>query len=34
MFKIVELKKKFKQKLTIDSAILNKWEFFSRMMNK
>ena len=34
MFKIAKLKKYFKQKLTIDSAILNKLKFFSRMVNK
>ena len=33
-FKIVELKKKFKQKLITDSAILNKWESFSGTVDK
>ena len=34
MFKIVSQKKKFKQKLITNSAILNKWKFFSEMVNK
>ena len=34
LFKIAELKKNFKQKLITDSIILNKWESFSRMMDK
>ena len=34
LFKIVELKKNFKQKLITDSTILNKWEFFSRIVDK
>ena len=33
LFKIVEFKKK-KQKLITDLAILNKWEFFSGMVDK
>ena len=34
LFKIVELEIFLKQKLITDSAILNKWEFFSRMVDK
>ena len=34
MFKIAELGKFFKQKLIIDLAILNKWEFFSGIVDK
>ena len=34
LFKIVELKIFLKQKLITNSAILNMWEFFSRMMDK
>jgi len=34
LFKIIELEIFLKQKLIIDSAILNKWESFSRMVNK
>ena len=34
MFKIVEPKKFLKQKLITDSVILNKWKFFSSMMDK
>ena len=34
LFKLVELEFFFKQKLIIASAILNKWESFSGMMNK
>ena len=33
LFKIAELKKK-KKKLITDLAILNKWEFFSGMVDK
>ena len=33
LFKIVEFKKR-KQKLITDLAILNKWEFFSGMVDK
>ena len=34
LFKIVELKFFLKQKLITDSAILNKWESFSRIVDK
>ena len=34
LFKIVEFKKKKKQKLITDLAILNKWEVFSGMVDK
>ena len=34
LFKIVEVKNFFKQKLIIDLIILNKWESFSRNINK
>jgi len=34
LFKIVELEKIFKQKLTIDSAILNQRKFFNKMVGK
>ena len=34
LFKITELEIFFKQKLITDSAILNKWESFSGMMDK
>ena len=34
MFKIAELEIFFKQKMIIDLAILNKWESFSRMVDK
>ena len=33
-FKIVELENFFKQKLTINSAILNRRKFFNKMMDK
>ena len=33
-FKIVELKKILSKKLITDSAILNKWELFSEMVDK
>ena len=34
LFKIIELEKKIKQKITTDLAVLNKLEFFSRMIDK
>ena len=34
LFKGAKLEKKFKQKLITDSAILNKWESISRMVDK
>ena len=34
LFKIVELKNLFKQKLIIDLVILNKWDFFSGIIDK
>ena len=34
VFKIAESKFFLKQKLIINSAILNKWEFFSEMVDK
>ena len=34
LFKIIELEKKIKQKITTDLEILNKWEFFSGMIDK
>ena len=34
MFKITELEKFFKQNLITDLAILNKWESFSKMVDK
>ena len=34
LFKIVHYNFFFKQKLIIDSAILNKWKFFSGMVDK
>ena len=34
VFKIAKSEIFFKQKLIIDSAILNKWEFFSEIVDK
>ena len=34
LFKIAELETFFKQKLIIDSAILNKWKSFNKMIDK
>jgi len=34
LFKIVELENSFKLKLITDSVILNKWKYFSRIVDK